>query len=115
MLNIMKILTKKILNLKLVITSEYQNTKRFLLKDTRKSGQKKFLLLAKLINTVPWTYQYLNGELITGSFFEKELQKSSQEKFRVEKVIKRKGEKLYVKWKGYGNSFNSWSNKKDCL
>ena len=36
--------------------------------------------------------------------------KSSQEKFRVEKVIKRKGDKLYVKWKGYNNSFNSWIN-----
>ena len=38
---------KKILNLKLVIMSEYQNTKTFLLKDTRKIGQK-FLLLVKL-------------------------------------------------------------------
>ena len=36
--------------------------------------------------------------------------KSIQEKFRVEKVIKRKGDKLYVKWKGYNNSFNSWIN-----
>ena len=32
--------------------------------------------------------------------------------FRVEKVIKRTGNKLYVKWKGYGNSFYSWINKK---
>ena len=36
--------------------------------------------------------------------------KSSQEKFWVEKVIKRKGDKLYVKWEGYNNSFNSWIN-----
>ena len=34
-------------------------------------------------------------------FYEKELQKTNQEEFRVEKVIKRKGDKLYVKWKGY--------------
>ena len=54
----------------------------------------------------------LNGEPITGSFYEKELQKTSQEKFRIEKVLKRKGDKLYVKWKGYDNSFNSWINKK---
>ena len=39
---------KKILNLMLVIMSEYQNTKMFLLKDTFKIGQKKFLLLVKL-------------------------------------------------------------------
>ena len=71
----------------------------------------------KIKNTVPWTYAIsdLNGEEITGSFYEKELQKTSQEKFRIEKVIKRKGDKLYVKWKGYDNSFNSWINKKDLV
>ena len=59
-------------------------------------------------NAVPWTYVVsdLNGEEITGSFYEKELQKTSQKKFRIEKVLKRKGDKLYVKWKGYDNSFN---------
>ena len=55
----------------------------------------------------------LNGEPIPGSFYEKELQKASQEKFRIEKIIKRKGDKLYAKWKGYDNSFNSWIDKKD--
>ena len=44
----MKILMKKILNLKLVIVLGLQNTKTFLLKDTRKTGQKKFLSLLKL-------------------------------------------------------------------
>ena len=39
----------------------------------------------------------LNGEKIAGSFYEKELQKSSQKKFIIEKVLKRKGDKLYVK------------------
>ena len=55
----------------------------------------------------------LNGEPITGSFYEKEFQKTSLEKFRIEKIIKRKGDKLYAKWKGYDNSFNSWIDKKD--
>ena len=54
----------------------------------------------------------LNGEPITGTFYEKELQKTSREKFRTEKVIKRKSDKFYVKWKRYDNSFNSWINKK---
>ena len=31
------------------------------------------------------------------------------------KVIKRKGDKLHVKWKGYDNLFNSWINKKDLV
>ena len=43
----------------------------------------------------------------------KELHKTSQKEFRIEKVLKRKGDKLYAKWKGYNNSFNSWFNKKD--
>ena len=68
----------------------------------------------KIKNTVPWTYEIndLNGEKIIESFYEKELQKASQEEFRIEKVIKRKGDKIYVKWKGYDSSFNSWIDKK---
>ena len=64
-------------------------------------------------NTVPWTYVIngLNGGEITGTFYEKELQKTNQEEFRIEKLIRRKGDKLYVKWKGYNNSFNSWIDK----
>ena len=91
---------------------EFQNTKTSLLKDTLKIGQKKFLLLAKLKNTVPWTYVIsdLNGEPIVGRFYEKELQKTSQEK-----IIKRKGDKLYVKWKGYDSCLNSWIDKKDLI
>ena len=36
-------------------------------------------------------------------------------KFRIEKVIKKKGDKLYVKWKGYDSSFNNWIDKKDLV
>ena len=75
------------------------------------------LIVNKIKNTVPWTYTIsdLNGEQIIGSFYEKELQKNNQKEFRIEKVLKRKGDQLYVKWKGYGNSLNSWINKKDLL
>ena len=71
----------------------------------------------KVQNTVPWTYLIndLNGEEIKGSFYEKELQKTNQKEFRIEKVIKRKGNKLYFKWNGYNNSFNSWIDKKDTI
>ena len=71
----------------------------------------------KIQNTVPWTYLFndLNGEEIKGSFYEKELQKTDQKEFRIEKVTKKKGNELYVKWKGYDNFFNSWFNKKDIV
>ena len=71
-------------------------------------------VVSKIKNTVPWTYVVcdLNGEEITGSFYEKEFQKTIQEKFRMQKVLKRKRDKLYVKWKECDNRFNSWIDKK---
>ena len=71
-------------------------------------------MINKIKNTVPWTYGIsdLNAEKITRSFYEKELQKTSQKEFRIEKALKRKGDKLYRKWKGYNDPFNSWINKK---
>ena len=74
-------------------------------------------VIKKVKNTVPWTYviNYLNGEEIIETFYEKELQKKNQKEFRIEKVLKKKGDKLYVKWKGYDNSFNSWIDKKDLV
>ena len=70
-------------------------------------------VIKKVKNTIPWTYVIndLNGEEIIGTFYQKELQKANQEEFRIEKVIRRKGDKLYVKWKGYDNSFKSWIDK----
>ena len=74
-------------------------------------------VINQIKNTVPWTYVIndLNGEKVIRSFYEKELQKTSQKEFKIEKLLKRKGDKLYVKWKGYDNRFNSWINKKDLL
>ena len=53
-------------------------------------------VIKEVKNTVSWTYviNNLNGEEIVGTFYEKELQKASQEEFRIEKVIKRKGKKF---------------------
>ena len=72
-------------------------------------------VIKEIKNTVPRTYLIndLKGEEIIGTFYEEELQKANQQEFRIEKVIKRKGDKLYVKWKGCDNSFNSWIDKKD--
>ena len=66
-------------------------------------------IINKIKNTVPWTYaiSYLNGEEITESFYEKELQNTNQKEFRIDKICKGKDDKLHFKWKGYDNSFNS--------
>ena len=61
-----------------------------------------------------WTYliEELNEEEIFGMICEKELVKTNQTEFVIEKVIKKKGNELYVKWKGYDNSFNNRLIKK---
>ena len=70
---------------------------------------KEVFVISKIKKTVPWTYVISD---LNGNFYEKELQKTNQEKFRIEKVIKRKRNQLYVTWKGYYNSFNNWIDKK---
>ena len=59
--------------------------------------------ISKYKNTVLWTYVIsdFKGEEIVQTFYEKELQKANQKEFRVQKVIQRKSDKLYIKWKGY--------------
>ena len=77
----------------------------------------KVFMIEKFKNTVPWTcvINDLNGEEIVGAFYEKELQKVYQKEFRTDKTIKKKCDKLYVKWKEYNNSFNRWIYKKDIV
>ena len=110
MLNIIKIQIKK-KNPKFKVgdhvrISKYKN---IFAKGYTPNWSEEVFIINKIKNTVPWIYAIsdLNGEKITGSFYEKELQKTNQEKFRIQKIIKRKGNKFYVKWKGYDNSFNS--------
>ena len=57
----------------------------------------------------------LNGDDIIGTLYEKELQKTNQQEFRIEKLTNKKVDKLYVKWKGYDSSFNIWTDKKDLI
>ena len=66
-------------------------------------------------NTVPWTYVIsdLNNGQIISSLYGKELQKTSQKEFRIEKVIEKKGDKIYVKWEGYSDLFNSWIDQNE--
>ena len=94
--------------------SKYKN---IFAKGYTQNWSEEVFVVSKTKDTVPWTYVIsdLNGEKITGSFYEKELQKTSQEKFRIEKVLKRKGDKLYLKWKGYDSGFNKWIDKKGVI
>ncbi|XP_065679037.1 uncharacterized protein LOC136093739 [Hydra vulgaris] len=59
--------------------------------------------------TDPPTYKITdhNGEEIQGTFYEQELQKTKQEIFKIEKVIRKQGNKSLAKWYGYSDTFNS--------
>ena len=104
----------KILNLKFVILLKYQNIKLFLQKVIFQIGLQKILWL-KI--TVPWAYVIsdFNGEETVVTLCKKELQKTNQKEFRVKKINWKSYKNcdiLYVKWKGYDNSFNSWNYRK---
>ena len=94
--------------------SKYKN---IFAKEYTPNWSEEVFVVSKIKNTVPWTYVIndVNGEEIIGTFYEKDFQKTNQKELRIEKVIKRKGYKLYVKWKDYDNSFNSWIDKKDLV
>ena len=74
-------------------------------------------IISKVQYTDPITYKITdtNGEEIQGTFYEKELQKTTQEIFRIEKVIRKRGNKVLVKWMGYPKEFNSWIDSSDML
>ena len=80
-------------------------------------GRKKFFVIRKVKNAVSWTYiiSDLNDEKIVGALYKKELQKTNKKDLRIEKVVKKNRNKLCTKWKGYGDSFNSWIDKKDIV
>ena len=94
--------------------SKYQNifAKRY-----TPNWSEEVFVIKKIKNSVPWTYVIndLNSDEIIGTFYEKELQKTNQQEFSIEKVVKKKGNRLYVKWKGYDSSFNRWIDKKDLI
>ena len=83
--------------------------KKIFAKGYTPNWSEKIFVIKGIKNTVLWTYVIndLNGEEIIGTFYKKELQNANQQEFRIVQVIKKKGNKLYVKWKGYDNSFNS--------
>ena len=73
--------------------------------------------IAEVKRTLPVTYRIadLNGEVIQGTFYEPKLQKTNNDTFRIEKIIKKGRNKSLVKWKGYTDKFNSWLDNKDIV
>ena len=90
----------------LVKISKYKNifTKGYV-----PNWSEKIFVIKRVKNIVPWIYfiSDVKCEKIIGTFYKKGLQKIKQKEFWDEKVINRKGDKLYVKWKGYDSSFDS--------
>ena len=116
-ININKKVNNKYLKFKVgdhVRISKYKN---IFVEDYTPSWSEEVFVIKEIKNTVSWTYVIndLKGEEIIGTFYEKDLQKTNQEGFRMEKVIKKKGNKLYVKWKRYNNLSNGWIDKKDLV
>ena len=73
--------------------------------------------IKEIQNTDPITYKLedLQGDEIKGTFYEPELQKTEQQIYRIEKIIKKEKNKSLVKWKGYSDKFNSWVDNKDLI
>ena len=73
--------------------------------------------VSQVQHTDPPTYKITddNGEEIQGTFYDQELQKTSQQIFRIEKVIRRRDNKSLVKWLGYPDSMNSWVDNNDLI
>ena len=99
---------------KIVDIFRISQNKNFFAKGYTPYWTEKSFVIKKVKNTVPWTYiiHYFNGDETVGTFHEKELEKTNQKEFTIEKVIIREGDKVYVKWKGYDNLFKSWIDKK---
>ena len=74
-------------------------------------------VIKKVKNTVPWTYvtNDVNDEEINGTIYEKELKRLIKKNLGLKRLIKRKGDKLYVRWKSYNSLFNSRIDKKDLV
>ena len=89
--------------------------KNYFSKRLRSIWSKEIFVIKNVKYTVTWTYviEDFNDKEILGTFYQKELQKTSIK--RVENGINRKGDKLYVNWKSYGSYFYSWIDKEDIV
>jgi len=104
------------LNSKLEIKLELKK-KKFFEKGFTPNWTEEVFTISKFQRTDLITYKItdLNNDEIQGTFYEQVLQKTTQEVFRIEKVVKKGKTKSLVKWKGYPASFNFWVDNKDLI
>ena len=64
-------------------------------------------------NVITYQLKDMNDEIIKGIFYERELQKTKNisDEYIIEKILKTNKNKIYIKWRGYNSSFNSWIDK----
>ena len=105
---------------KVVIHVRVSRYKNIFAKGYVPNRSEEIFVITKVKNILSWTFVIsdLKGEEIVGTFYKKEKQthkQTNKNKNRIEKVVKRKGNKLYVRWRSYDNSSNSWIDKKDIV
>ncbi|GBN50939.1 hypothetical protein AVEN_114504-1 [Araneus ventricosus] len=97
-----------------VRTSKYKTT---FMRGYDPTFTEEIFTISEILKTDPITYKIkdLNGKEIKGTYYEKELVKYNKKDdvYKMEKIIKKKGDKLFVKWLGYPDEFNSWISRKD--
>ena len=100
-------------NFELAIEYAFLNlSENFSIKGFTPNWLEEISVIDKILSTKPITFRLvdLQGEAVTGSFCEPELQRTTQEVFRIEKAIRRDNKRklALVKWRGYPEKFNSW-------
>ena len=99
-----------------MILLEYQSIKTFFQKSMVHTGLKNLWWFKKVLKTLclgQMLLGILKANKLLECFAKPVLEKANQTEFRDEKVIKRKGNKVCIIWKGYDSYFNSWIDKKD--
>ena len=112
---------KQNLSLKLVINWWITKKKKTFEKGYTTNWTEEIFTVIKVQPTIPFTYKIedTRGEEIDGTFYEEELQKTAQDTYRIEKVLRRRTRKkdgvreIFVKWKGYNNTYNQWIAESD--
>ena len=70
--------------------------------------------IKKVLPTTPYTYKLKDyqNKPISGGFYEQELLKANvTDIYLMEKIVKRRGNQVLVKWFGFDDSHNTWENK----
>jgi len=103
-------------NSKLVTKSELKK-KALFEKGFTPNWTEKVFTVSEIQRTNPVTYKITdyNGEEFQETFYDQELQKTSRDVYRIEKIVKKGKTKSLVKWKGCPESFNSWVDNKDLI